>query len=307
MRLLALVCVVWFVGCDDPDSFEILDADVDSSVEDAGNDGGGEVSPEDAVALELVVRGLAASAALAGPLVDEGEMLRDDSRLDMPGMREDTARERVESGVSGNSIVTDETCVTYDWSGLMVTITFASCMMEATGEPLEGALTLAVGLFPTRFTMTFTDLQVGTLGLDGEVGLLLGGRCREGDDGCAGCPDSDPECTSMRENQQTLTADLTLESGASASLVIEDMQVVHGTTGTELDGTAEVTSTMSSGTLTATDVHWNPMECLPSSGSVTYGPTTIELQATTPTTGNVLVTVPPFPTVETMLFEPCSS
>ena len=143
--------------------------------------------------------------------------------------------------------------------------------------------------------LTFADLQIGTLGLDGEVALLLGGGCREGDDGCLGCRDGDPECMSMRENQQTLTADLAIESGTSATLVIEGMQVVHDDTGTVLDGSAEVSSAMSSGTLNATAVRWNPMECLPSSGTVVYGPTT----------GNVMVTIPPFPTVETMLFEAC--
>ena len=157
--------------------------------------------------------------------------------------------------------------------------------------------------------MTFTDLQVGTLGLDGELALLLGGRCRLGDDSCTQCRDDDPECMATRENQQTLTADLTIESGMTATLTIEGMEIVYDETGATLNGAAEVASSTSSGTLTATDVHWNPMECLPSSGTVTYatgGPTTTgEFQASTPTTGNVLVTIPPFPQVETMLFEAC--
>ena len=150
MRILALMCAL-ALACGDDDT--TTDAGADTGTEDSGTDtstedAGGEISPEDAEALDLVIQALAASAALTGPLVPEGEMLRDDSRLDTPEMREDTARERIESGVSGNSIVTDETCVGYDWSGLMATITFTDCIMEATGAPLTGALTLAVGLFP---------------------------------------------------------------------------------------------------------------------------------------------------------------
>ena len=306
MRILALMCAL-ALACGDDDT--TTDAGTDAGA-DSATDSGGMVSDDDAVAIDLALQALAASAALAGPLVPEGEMLRDDSRLDSPDMREDTARERVESGVSGNSIVTDETCVGYAWAGLMVTITFTDCVMEATGEPLTGMLTLGVALFPTQFNMTFTDLQIGALGLDGNVSLLLGGGCREGDGGCAPCRDVDPECAEMRANQQTLSADLTIESGTTATLAIEGMEIVYESgTGATVNGTAEITSPTSSGTLTGTDVHWNPMECLPSSGTLTYdstGPTTtVEFQATTPTTGNVLVTIPPFPQVETMLFEAC--
>lgn len=282
-----------------------------------GDDGGGGgdagasmVPPETQPALVALITGTSGSVALGAPLLPEAEALRDDTRVDQPLMRDTAAQESVEMGVSGNSIVTDPMCVAYVWSGLMVDITFTSCTLEATGESLTGAMQLAVSFAPTEMRMTFTDLMVGDLGLDGWVAVRTGGNCPTGMDTCLDCRDTDPTCTRMREPQQTLLADITISLAETFAIDIVDGTISHDATGSTLNATGTVDGTTLDGAYTATALFWATGACLPSSGTVVYTPEggtpiSIGFTSATPATGEVEVTIAPFPTTTQALFTPC--
>jgi hypothetical protein len=268
------------------------------------------VPPESEEAIQALVAGTSGSVALGAPLIPEAEALRDDSRLDMPLMRDTAVQESVEMGVSGNSIVTDPMCVTYAWSGSMVDITFASCTMEATGEPLNGAMQLAVSFAPTEMRMTFTALTIGDLGLDGTVGVRTGGNCPTGMDTCLDCRDTDTTCMQMREPQQTIYADITISLEDTFSLTVADGTVSNDATGSTLSATGSIDSSTLNGSYAATSLHWNMMECLPSSGQIVYTPeggtaVTLTFLPTTPATGEVDVNYGTFHVGTQALFAPC--
>jgi len=276
--------------------------------EDAGGAAG--LAPEAESATAAVVRGLGAAQALTGPLVGDGENLRDDSsRRDLG---EGDVQTRVEDSVSGSSIVTDAACTTYAWTELTATITFTDCVLEATGETLDGIVELTVTLYPTTFQATLTSLVVGDLTMDGTVQLVLGGRCREGDASCTPCRDGDATCARMREEQRTLLVDVSFTyDGEDTSLAVDSLGVEADATGATLSGNGSVTTTSADATFTASMLHWNQGECLPSSGTLTYDDgtlaATITFLPTTPDDGVVQVQVGMLPPFEEMLLPPCGS
>jgi len=276
-----------------------------------GDAGSASVPPEAQSALVALVGGTGGAVALGAPLLPQAEALRDDSRLDSPLMRDDAARESVVAGVSGMSVVTDPMCVTYTWSGLSVNIAFASCTLEATGLPLDGMLGLAVSFAPIEIRMTFAALQVGDLSLDGMVGIRTGGGCPMGMDTCLNCRDTDPTCMEMRAPQQTIFADLTVSLTEDFTITIMDGTVTHDAAGSAVSGIGMVTGGSLAGTFDAMALQWAMGQCLPSSGTLVYtpptgAPITVTFLSTTPETGAVEVTLPPFPTTTQVLFTPCA-
>lgn len=123
-----------------------------------GGAGGEEAPPASTEPLaSAVTEGTAIAVALATPLFADGDRLRQERDTATEGR----AQELVENGVAGNSIVTSSGCVSFAWSGLSATITFAGCTMEATGLPLDGTMTLGATIDPTSFEMSFAPLTIG--------------------------------------------------------------------------------------------------------------------------------------------------
>ena len=63
----------------------------------------------------------------------------------------------------------------------------------------DGVLTLSVSFGPVVFAMTFDELTVGDITLDGAVSMTFGGVCRDDDPECTPCADDDPECATPFE------------------------------------------------------------------------------------------------------------
>jgi len=290
------------------------DADTDSDADGDGDADGEdpELSAEAEAALGALVEGLTASVALGAPLVEDGEGLRDDPDSGTAGdLRNGAARDRIENGVARDSIVTDAACVTFDWRLLTATITFTGCTLELTGESLDGVLVLRVTFGPVVFAMTFEDLVVGDTTIDGTVAMAFGGRCTAEDPECVQCRDDDPECAEEQESQRTLTADLTITTGTTFALTLEEIEVVIVDSGTTtISGAGSISSESIEGDLTFTDVTFATGDCLPTSGTVLLDDgspftTTITFLPTTPATGEVTVQIGAFPSVTTALFTPC--
>lgn len=276
------------------------------------------VSEEGRTALIHAARGLSAARALAAPLVQDAEQLRDDPRSDRPTLERRMETEaRVEDAVAGNSIVTDPNCVRFNWAlgMLSATITFTDCVLEATMQRLDGAITLAVSFGPLRFSLAFTDLAIDTLGIDGTVALNVGGTCGSMDDTCTQCRDNDPTCQAQTEAQRTVTLDLTITSSTTASLSFEALTLTLAATETTVDGAGAIMSPGISGDLTATGLTAVNGDCLPSDGTLDLEPApNLVYRATflpsTPSTGEVYLQVNGFPPIGTppplvMLFDPC--
>ena len=279
-----------------------------TSTTDGGLDGddadAAGLPPEAAATLTSAGFGLGVAVAMTAPLVPSAQSLRETGgRLDAPA-RENQTRTDVESGVSGSSVVEPPGCAAFSWSGLSAVVTFTGCTLEVTGETIDGSLGLAATFFPTTFTVTVTGLTVGTVQVDGTLALNVGGACGGGDLGCTPCADADPTCAASRVNQQTLVGSLTVRSGGTTVLELTALTLAIDATGATATGDAVLNGTA----LTATGVHWNTGECLPSSGTVelTASGTTITFLPTTPADGIVEVRIggwPPFPQA---LFPPCS-
>lgn len=297
------------VGCrrSDPPP---TDAGMDAGDFDAGDFDAGVAEPAPSEAMIAVSTGISAAAALAAPMVQDAEQLRDTPDA-LPGAaREGATRTRVEDGVAGNSIVTDPACVTFDWTAireLRVTITFASCTLEATGEPLDGMLSMQVLFGPSRVAMEFTALTIGTIDIDGSLELAVGGVCRVGDTTCVRCADADTTCMAAQANQRTLNADLTVSSGAGFAITLDAVQIDADATGRTINGAGTIASTAFTGTFTATDVFANTGDCLASGGSVDLDDgrvwlgvpviTTMTFLPTTPADGEVYLQVNGFPDI----------
>lgn len=299
--LLSIVALALVAGCGD-DAMTGTDA----GRPDASGDVDAGLSPEATAALTTATQALGTAAALTAPLVSDAETLRDvGGRMDGEA-RDSTARDRVESGVSGNSVVTEPSCTTYDWRALTVTITFAGCVLEATGESLDGVVTLAVSFHPTTLALTMEGLSVADTTVDGALTLNVGGECAPEMAGCLACRDGDAECAAMRASQRTVTGSLTVTSGGTTTLSIEEITVSSDASGTTVSGTA----TIDGSAVVATDVFWATGDCLPTSGAVSVASLggTIRFLPATPATGEVEVTVStPLGDVTTTqaLFTPC--
>ena len=274
---------------------------------DAGSteDAGSSLPTEAAETLGAAAPALAIATALTAPLVPSAQGLRDGAPgLDGPG-RDARARRDLEAGVSGMSVVEPPTCASYAWMGSEVDVTFTGCTLEATGESLDGSIHAAVSFFPTRFALTFTDLRVGATEVDGMVTLNVGGRCAGTDLGCTPCMGTDLECMAMAEEQTSITGSVTITSGGTTVLALDDVTVTSDPTGVTANGTFTIDGT----SVTASSLHWATGECLPSSGTAMLPtpPTTITFLPTTPADGTVQVQVGSFPAFPQMLFMPCGS
>lgn len=276
------------------------DDDADGSDAAVVADGG--LDAAEAETVEAATVSLAYAAALTAPLIPDAQMLRDNGGVLDGVAREMMTQMRVENGVSGNSVVTDASCVTFVWGGLSATVTFNNCILEETGEPLSGSISLAVSFHPSEFVLTLSDLTSGSRTLSGNLTLNVGGACSDQDKNCSACPDTDPSCEARRQNQSTLSGNLTVMEGGSTTVTIESLTLARNATGTTVSGTVA----SSSSSLTASNIRFEQGDCLPSSGTLTLdGNITVEFVSTTPSTGTVNITVPPFPTIPQMLFEAC--
>ncbi|MCC7543061.1 MAG: hypothetical protein IT379_42990 [Deltaproteobacteria bacterium] len=319
-RWAALVFVVLIVGCPRRDDDE---TDGGSRVPDSGPtpiDAAGPPPPppdagpssETTMATAALVRAVGTAVAIAGPLVADGEALRDGpTGLDS---RETTTRDRIENGVSGNSVVTDPACTTFDWSGLSVTVTFAGCVLEATGESLDGSVRLRVAFAPTAIGISFEALTVGSSSIDGTLELLLGGSCAAGDPTCTQCRDVDATCMARTQAQRTLQGDVTVAAAGGAPVSVSlTATVEHDASGTRATGSGTLESSALDGSFTATDLLWAMGDCLPSSGTLVLddgsssltNPATVGFLAVTPTDGTVSLRLGALPAAEVMLLEPC--
>jgi len=274
---------------------------------DAG-DSDGAVPPGTNEAIVATVEVVSAAMALGAPLATDGAALRDDSTAARPGDARNTAAQtRVEDGVSGHSIVTDPMCVAFAWDfasePISVTVTFSSCTLEASGESLDGAITIGVRFGPTELVMSFDALHIGLLSFDGSVSVRLGGRC--GPDtggGCVVCGDADPACMATQANQQTLVANVMVETGGVFTITLDETTLTTDATGTTLSGGGSITSGSYSGDFTLNDTFIAMGDCLPSMGSVDLDDggglmVTYTFLATSPTDGSVYVQVNGFPSL----------
>ncbi len=284
MRSVVLGCLAFLLSCGGGG------VPVDSGT---GDTGGATVPPQTTAVSVAFVAGARLAAAMSGPLVNDGRLLRRDCLMGT-SCPDSTTRGRTEHGVSGGSIVTPPTCAMYSWSGLSATVTLTGCTLEMSGTPISGAITVALSLNPTVFRITFTALRVGTTSFDGTVSLTIGG-------------------TDLMPTQ-TLAADLTyMAAGSSVHFVLTGAQVRVTATGgaVTVDGTAMVTTGSTSATIVMSGLTWSMGQCLPSSGTavVTIAgtpTTTITFLPTTSADGIVTVQVAPFPATMAMLFMPCA-
>jgi len=194
--------------------------------------------------------------------------------------------------------------------------------LEATGEPLDGTLSLQVLFGPSRVVMEFAALTIGAIDIDGSLELIVGGACREGDTTCVRCADTDTTCMATQANQRTLNADLTVSSGESFAITLDAVQIDADAAGRTINGAGTIASSAFDGTFTANDVFASAGDCLPSGGSVDLDDgrvwfgvpviTTMTFLPTTPADGEVylqvsglpdITTVPPPPT--TPMFTAC--
>jgi hypothetical protein len=306
--LLGLVVLCLFASCrraeEEPDAGSTPDAGLDAgSAPDAGAIDAG-LDPADREALLTLTTGLGIATSMAAPLIADGEMLRDEGGRVVGATRESMTQTRMESAISGSSVVTPATCATYAWSGLMVSATFSGCTFELTGMSIDGAVSITVAYFPLRIVATFTALTIGDLTVDGDLTLNLGGACRTGDMGCTACADTDPMCAEERTEQRTLSGSLSLTSGTTTVLAIESLTLSADTVGATASGEVTLGTTA----MTATDLHWAWGDCLPTSGTLAIpsASTTLTFLATTPATGSVQVQVGTLDLGEQVLFMACA-
>lgn len=243
------------------------------------------IDPATAQAISATMEVIGVAASLGAPLAPDGAMLRTDLAPDA------MAHTRTEHGFSGSSVVTPTTCATYAWSGLMASVTLAGCTLEATGLPVSGTVSVAVTTRPVTFTISVTALVVNGTTYDGHVTLTLGG-------------------TDTMPMPPSLDVDLTTTDGTTTMhLTATGLTVAATATSMTIDGSASITSGTTTTAITMTNLTWAMGQCLPSSGTaaLTTGAltTTLGFSAATPTTGNVTVTIPPFPSSTQMVFTPC--
>lgn len=305
---LGLSLILWMCGGRSPrdDAGPPPEEDAGPAETDAGGGvdaGDGMLDPADVETFATATRAFGVAAALGGPLIAETQMLRDEAGTMDDASRRTRAQTRIETAVSGNSVVEPATCAAFSWTRLSATITFTGCTLEATGEPIDGSLTLAVSFFPTEVTLTFTALTIGTISLDGSLTLNVGGECQSGDLGCTPCPDGDTTCIEMRQAQISLSGDLTIDDGGTTLVAVDGLSLVADAAGVTVNGTLTVGTTE----VVGADLYWALGDCMPTSGTATLtdSSTTLTFLPTTPATGNVAVMIGMIPLGEQMLFTPC--
>lgn len=243
-----------------------------------GQGGEGAVPASSESLADVFVRGASSTVALGGPLYGGGDTLyqerdtADDTR----------AHQIVEDAVATNSIVTDGMCVTFDWAGLSATITFTSCVLEATGQPLDGALTFTVTINPTSFALDFAALTLGDNTTDGNVTVSFTG------DGMLG---------------RTTDADLTFTTPEGAThFTLADGRLTVAASSITLNGAGTITTGSVDGSYDVASVLWAQGDKCPSGGSVTLDEASspavkVTFLPTTPADGNVEYKVGNFPAV----------
>ncbi|MBK8941473.1 MAG: hypothetical protein IPM79_28670 [Polyangiaceae bacterium] len=239
-----------------------------------GTGGAPEVPASTEPLTDAATQGLTALRDLGAPLVAGQDQVDAEGQ----GAGDTRIRELVEEAVAGNSIVTDGTCVAFAWSGLSVTVTMTDCTLEASGLPVDGALTLAVGFTPTTFTLAFSSLTLGDTAVDGEVAMTV------------------------TDDSRPTDADLTFTTASGAShLVLSDLSIEVNVDSASLSGSGTIDSGALSGSLELDAVTWVLGDACPSLGSMTVDedgvapPTTLTFTAYTPIDGTVEVQIGAWP------------
>lgn len=223
-----------------------------------------------------------AAAGLAAPLVPELQKLF--AQRDTVTAEE--ARQYVEAAYAAY-----QPCASFQWNGgLSGTITFTGCVLDATGQTIDGSLGISIKIRPqTAMTLTFSKLQVGGNTYDGSLKISVS----------AGPP------------RATLAADLSYTSAdGDTTVTLQDVTVVRSGGKTTMDGKGTVQTGSVSTAFSAKGLTWNKGDCLPSSGTLTLSAqqtatVVITFLPTTPQTGVVQVQVGSLPATEMALFSPC--
>ena len=231
----------------------------------------------------ITAGGLATS--LGAPLVPEGLALYKD-RLKAT---EADGRARVEKAISGNSVVTDKSCVTYNWKGLSGTVAFLGCTLEVNGKSLDGTVNVTIVIKPdTSVTLSFTQLKVGSTTFSGslKVGFSKAGITA------------------------TMTADLSYTStDGKTTLTLKGITVAYTGGVATINGQGHIKSDKLDTDFTAANVSWKKGDCLPSAGTLTmeYGGATVVITflSTTPQTGKAQVQIGNLPPTELPLSTSC--
>ena len=224
------------------------------------------------------------ASAMGGGLRDEGTAIRNER--DGGTDTQTGTRDRFETGVARDSVVNEPTCATFDWTALTATVTFDNCTFEQTGSSLTGTLTAAITFTPLQVTLTFDSIAVDGRSVDGSVILTFSSEALN------------------------VEASLGFDTAQGATTLDLDGAIVVSDTGIVVfDGTGALTTPAASNSLTASGITWVQGDCPPSDGSAvvtTDGtPTTMRFLSSTPATGEVEITVPPFPATTAALLEPC--
>jgi len=177
-------------------------------------------------------------------------------------------------------------CVTVSWSKLTATVDFDACELLSTGEPLDGAMTVVVRPLKLEVALTVDELTVGKYSVYGAMTAKLKGL--------------------YGGIKVGVDADLSVVD-PPMTLVADGLDVVLAKDGMTVSGEGAVITDKVDATTTLDAVHWKLVECLPSSGSVAFveGKVsgTFTFLETTPETGELELTVPPFdPTTITLPF-----
>jgi hypothetical protein len=247
------------------------------------------ISPDGAQAFADLVRALELATAASAPMADDAMMLRGDlTPTDGEG------QDRGAMGFSGGSVVTPSSCAAYSWTGLTASVVLTGCTLESTGTSISGTITIEVSFRPGSFRLSFTSLMVDTSSFDGFVQITSGG--------------TDVRPMPVVDLMLAYSSPMGLGSVSATGLTVSGDSM----TGISVSGTLSFTNGGSSTSVVATDVFWAPMECNPSRGTLAVDgapfplPATITFLPTTPTTGEVTVSMPPFPDSTLALLPPCT-
>jgi hypothetical protein len=230
---------------------------------------------------QAVTEGASTIVALSAPLQTADTPMQ--ATPDAP-LVEGEVKVMVETSVQDMGIVTDPSCISYNWSGLTATATFTNCQLVVTGAVLNGTVALTVVTQPLGVEFGFQNLTVDGRSVDGTIDLYLTGQ--------------------LGALQAHLDANLALSNGVQ-TVSFEEFGIVADQSGITADGLA-------SGEVHDVDIealHWNYGVCLPVSGSLQFEeanvPITVTFLATTPSTGSVMVQIGTLPPNSTQIFQPC--
>jgi hypothetical protein len=253
-----------------------------------GGNGGGE-QPELPASVETTAhaatRAAGTTAAFGAPLFETAKGLH----MDLPA--EGETRWRIEEAVAGNSVVSDPSCVSFDWEGLVASVTFTSCTLELNGAVADGSVSMDVVLQPeSSIEIVFEGLVVDGVAVDGTVLVEASGRR------------DDPWAS--------LSSQLVFEGAdGSAEVDLDELSVTTGPHSTAVGGQGHLADDSLETDFTLSALAWERGDCIPSSGSISYTEESqtiaITFLGTTPGTGAVEVQVGSLPPQEAEIFDPC--